>query len=78
MTPAEGDAGQAVLEPRGQHDAAHDGGEEEEDGVHQPGGDAAVAAAGTTLADGAGGRAKAASSRAAQGYDGSHPAPREI
>ena len=69
---AERNTGQTVLDVRGEHDAADNGGEEEEDGVHHPGGDAAVAATWATLTDGTGCRAKTAGSSAPEGNDGPH------
>ena len=54
MTLAEGYRGKAVLQARGQHDAAHHRGEEQQDGVHDPAGDGAVAHAGAAVTDGTG------------------------
>ena len=72
MALTEGDSGQAVLQAGGQHDAADHRGEQQQDGVHDPAGDGAVAHAGAAVADGASCRTKTARSCASKGDYGSH------
>ena len=64
--------GQAVLQARGQHDAAHHRGQQQQDGVHDPAGYGAVAHAGAAAADGTCCLAKTASSCATKGDYASH------